>query len=78
MASQPTKEECQVFCDNKKAGQCKNGVLNCLTSFKLCCDTRFRRAFESTNVISLKTQPHAVNACVKRSSQRSFMNDPTF
>ncbi len=28
--------------------------------------------FESTNVISLKTQPHAVNACVKRSSQCSF------
>jgi hypothetical protein len=25
-----------------------------------------------TNVISLKTQPRAVNACVKRSSQRSF------
>jgi len=30
------------------------------------------RWFESTNVISLKTQLHAVNACVKRSSQRSF------
>ncbi len=28
--------------------------------------------FESTNVISLKTQPHAVNAWVKRSSQHSF------
>jgi len=28
--------------------------------------------FEPTNVISLKTQQHAVNACVKRSSQRSF------
>ncbi len=30
--------------------------------------------FEPTNVISLKTQPRAVNACVKRSSQRSFMH----
>jgi len=28
--------------------------------------------FEPTKVISLKTQLHAVNACVKRSSQRSF------
>jgi len=28
--------------------------------------------FEPTNVITLKTQVHAVNACVKRSSQRSF------
>jgi len=31
--------------------------------------------FEPTKAISLKTQPHAVNACVKRSSQRSF-NEP--
>jgi hypothetical protein len=29
--------------------------------------------FEPTNVGSLKTQPHAVNACVKRSSQRSLI-----
>jgi len=28
--------------------------------------------FEPTKVISLKTQPHAVNVCVKCSSQRSF------
>ena len=28
--------------------------------------------FEPTKVISLKTQLHAVNACVKRSSQRSL------
>jgi len=28
-----------------------------------------------TKVITLKTQPHAVNACVKRSSQRSFTNE---
>jgi len=28
--------------------------------------------FEPTNVITLKTLSHAVNACVKRSSQRSF------
>ncbi len=28
--------------------------------------------FEPTNVISLKMQPYAVNACVKRSSQRSL------
>jgi len=28
--------------------------------------------FEPTNVISLKMQLHAVNACVKRSLQRSF------
>ncbi len=30
--------------------------------------------FKPTNVISLKTQPHAVNACVKRSSQRSLID----
>jgi len=29
--------------------------------------------FDPTSVISLKTQPHAVNACVKRSSQRSLI-----
>jgi len=34
--------------------------------------------FEPTNVISLKTQPHAVNACVKRSSQRSFKHNFCF
>jgi len=28
--------------------------------------------YEPTKVISLKTQPHAENACAKRSSQRSF------
>ncbi len=28
--------------------------------------------FEPTNAIYLKTQPHAVNACKKRSSQRGF------
>jgi hypothetical protein len=33
------------------------------------------RWFEPTNVISLKTQPHAVNACGKRSLQRSFKED---
>ncbi len=55
---------------------------------KLRCDTRFQRAitscicvfkeitwFEPTNVISMKTQLHAVNACVKRSSQRSLTCD---
>ena len=42
---------------------------------KLSCDSRFQRAFtwfDPTSIISLKTQPHAVNACVKCSSQRSF------
>ncbi len=28
--------------------------------------------FTQTKVITLKTQPHAVNSCVKRSSQRSI------
>jgi len=50
-----------------------------LPSLNLSCDIRFQRAFtacvycmQPTKVIFLKTQPHAVNACVKRSSQRSF------
>jgi len=30
------------------------------------------RRLAQTKVITLKTQLHAVNACVKRSSQRSF------
>jgi len=30
------------------------------------------RWLTQTKVITLKTKPHAVNACVKRSSQRSF------
>jgi len=34
--------------------------------------------FESTSVISLKTQPHAVNSCVKRLSQRSFSEKNKF
>jgi len=41
-----------------------------LFDLKLRCD--IRPWFEPTNVISLKTQLHAVNACVERSSQRSF------
>ncbi len=32
------------------------------------------RWFTQTKVTTLKTQLHAVNACVKRSSQRSFSN----
>jgi len=59
-------------------------VWKCL---KLSCHSRFQSAFtvchavalskklpcfEPTKVISLKTKPHAVHACVKRSSQRSF------
>jgi len=60
-------------------------ALKWFSTLKLSCDSRFQRAFtacscvfkvipwfESTNVISLKTQPHAVDACVKRSSQRSL------
>jgi len=34
--------------------------------------TKKLRWLTQTKVISLKTQPHAVNACVKRSSQLSF------
>jgi len=59
-------------------------ALLALTPLKLSCDSRFQRAFtacswvfkvpwfDPSNVISLKTQPHAVNPCVKRSSQRSL------
>ncbi len=69
----PAKSEERLYC------------LGC--SLKLLCDSRFQRAFtacscvafskklplfEPTNVITLKMQLHAVNACVKRSSQRSF------
>jgi len=42
---------------------------------RLLHEVAFRKIlpwFEQTKVISLKTQPHTVNACVKRSSQRSF------
>ena len=48
---------------------------------KLRCDERFTHAFAfskklpwlaQTKVITLKTHLHAVNACVKRSSQRSL------
>jgi len=58
------------------------------SNIKLICYSRFQRAFTScscvykeitlvswfaaTNVISLKTQPHAVNACVKCLLQRSL------
>jgi len=33
------------------------------------------RWLTQTKVITLKTQLHAVNACIKRSSQRSFIDD---
>jgi len=45
---------------------------------KLRCDTRFQRAFaacfDPTNVITLKTQLHAVSARWKRLSQLSLIN----
>jgi len=62
-----------------------NFFLLCI-KIKLSCDSRFQRAFTACSCvfkvitlvwanqgISLKTQPHAVNACVKRSSQRIFI-----
>ncbi len=66
-----------------------------LITIKLRCDSRFQRAFttcicncvfkiitwfEPTNVISLKTQPHAVNACVKTlvATQLKESISPTF
>jgi len=42
------------------------------STFKLSCDERFTHALTQTKVISLKSQPYAVNAFVKRSSQRSI------
>jgi len=42
-------------------------MIDCgILAFNMACK------FEPTKIISLKTQPQAVNACVKRSSQRSL------
>ncbi len=43
-----------------------------LGSSSVKAERKYVGEIEPTNVITLKTQSHAVNACVKRSSQRSL------